>query len=429
MLDFLLRLMDIIERVRTMSEVSDIAMIGFAILLVFGFINCILGYRLLRFWMMIFGFIIGAGLGLGAAFTMGGGDKFTLIAAAVGVGVVLAVVVFLSYKVGIFVLGAGLGLGLGVYVLHPTTSLMFFLCILLGVLLGSLAMKWAREVIIVGTSILGGAMAGVSLAKLGGLEDIPYGILLGIAFAVLGMMIQFATNRRKYYEDEEEDETEEEERRSSRRKRADDEYSGRYREDRKEEKMPRERRDDTEERKAGRRQSDISKRRQKGASGRYRQVDYKINDGRVRDRAPEFEKTIEYRPRRKDPELDLPLDSFDRDGYGVYTGTGARKTPGNLRSRNGSFAGYQSNPRRDYRKDYVDEDRYEDPYDPDTDDDYWDDYEDSIDEEAIDEEILKEMMEEEDRKTDLFWKKLSGKKNRDKKENGKRSKNQCNEDA
>ena len=104
MLDFLLRLMDIIERVRTMSEVSDIAMIGFAILLVFGFINCILGYRLLRFWMMIFGFIIGAGLGLGAAFTMGGGDKFTLIAAAVGVGVVLAVVVFLSYKVGIFVL-------------------------------------------------------------------------------------------------------------------------------------------------------------------------------------------------------------------------------------------------------------------------------------------------------------------------------------
>ena len=429
MLDFLLRLMDIIERVRTMSEVSDIAMIGFAILLVFGFINCILGYRLLRFWMMIFGFIIGAGLGLGAAFTMGGGDKFTLIAAAVGVGVVLAVVVFLSYKVGIFVLGAGLGLGLGVYVLHPTTSLMFFLCILLGVLLGSLAMKWAREVIIVGTSILGGAMAGVSLAKLGGLEDIPYGILLGIAFAVLGMMIQFATNRRKYYEDEEEDETEEEERRSSRRKRADDEYSDRYREDRKEEKMPRERRDDTEERKAGRRQSDISKRRQKGASGRYRQVDYKINDGRVRDRAPEFEKTIEYRPRRKDPELDLPLDSFDRDGYGVYTGTGARKTPGNLRSRNGSFAGYQSNPRRDYRKDYVDEDRYEDPYDPDTDDDYWDDYEDSIDEEAIDEEILKEMMEEEDRKTDLFWKKLSGKKNRDKKENGKRSKNQRNEDA
>ena len=427
MLDFLLRLMDIIERVRTMSEVSDIAMIGFAILLVFGFINCILGYRLLRFWMMIFGFIIGAGLGLGAAFTMGGGDRFTLIAAAVGVGVVLAVIVFLSYKVGIFVLGAGLGLGLGVYVLHPTTSLMFFLCILLGVLLGSLAMKWAREVIIVGTSILGGAMAGVSLAKLGGLEDIPYGILLSIAFAVLGMMIQFATNRRKHYEDEEEEEEAGEEKRSSRRKRTEDEYSDGYRDDRREkEETPRKRRTDTEDEKAGRRQPDISKRRQKGVSGRYRQVDYKINDGRVRDRAPEFEKTIEYRPRRKDPELDLPLDSFDRDGYGAYAGTGARKTSGNLRSRNRSFAQYQSDPRRDYRKDYGNEDRY-DPYTDD--DDYWDDYEDSIDEEAIDEEILKEMMEEEDRKTDLFWKKLSGKKNRDKKENGKRSKNQRNEDA
>ncbi len=427
MLDFLLRLMDIIERVRTMSEVSDIAMIGFAILLVFGFINCILGYRLLRFWMMIFGFIIGAGLGLGAAFTMGGGDRFTLIAAAVGVGVVLAVIVFLSYKVGIFVLGAGLGLGLGVYVLHPTTSLMFFLCILLGVLLGSLAMKWAREVIIVGTSILGGAMAGVSLAKLGGLEDIPYGILLSIAFAVLGMMIQFATNRRKHYEDEEEEEEAGEEKRSSRRKRTEEEYSDGYQDDRREkEETPRKRRTDTEDEKAGRRQPDISKRRQKGVSGRYRQVDYKINDGRVRDRAPEFEKTIEYRPRRKDPELDLPLDSFDRDGYGAYAGTGARKTSGNLRSRNRSFAQYQSDPRRDYRKDYWNEDRYDSYTD---DDDYWDDYEDSIDEEAIDEEILKEMMEEEDRKTDLFWKKIAGKKSRDKKENGKRSKNQRNEDA
>ena len=105
-------------------------------------------------------------------------------------------------------------MSVAIYVLHPTSSLVFFLCILAGVLLGSLAMKWAREVIIVGTSLMGGAMAGVSAAKLGGLADIPYGILLSIGFALLGMLIQFATNRRRVEEDEddldyEEDEEEE----------------------------------------------------------------------------------------------------------------------------------------------------------------------------------------------------------------------------
>ena len=46
-------------------------------------------------------------------------------------------------------------------------------------------MKWAREVIIVGTSLLGEAMAGMSLAKLGGLADFPYGIGLSAGFAAL----------------------------------------------------------------------------------------------------------------------------------------------------------------------------------------------------------------------------------------------------
>lgn len=377
MLDFLLRVMDIIERVRTASAVSDIAMVGFGILLVFGFINCILGYRLLRFWMMIFGFVIGAGLGLGAAFTMGGGDTLTLIAAAVGVGIVLAVIAFLSYKVGIFVLGAGLGLGVGVYMLHPTTSLMFFICILLGVLLGSLAMKWAREVIIIGTSILGGAMAGLSLAKISKLPDIPYGIVLSIAFALLGMLIQFATNRRKYddYGDEEENE---EERKYVRRAPEQDGYDDYDRSGK------RERKEDRTQNGRHDRKTEHERSRFRSKSPEYREKERYVPrvDYRLDDPAPEYEKTVEFRPRRKKKELDLPLDSFDLDD--------------------------------DYR--YEKKAGTEVEYDP------YEDEEEPIDEELLDEEILKEMMEEEDRKTDLFWKKISGRKNREK-NHGKRGKN------
>ena len=42
-LDILLRGMDMIERFRSASAVTDIQLIGFGILLVFGVINCIWG--------------------------------------------------------------------------------------------------------------------------------------------------------------------------------------------------------------------------------------------------------------------------------------------------------------------------------------------------------------------------------------------------
>ena len=43
--------------------VNRFMMVIFAVILVFGVLNCILGYRLLRFWMMLCGFVIGAGIG------------------------------------------------------------------------------------------------------------------------------------------------------------------------------------------------------------------------------------------------------------------------------------------------------------------------------------------------------------------------------
>ena len=216
--DMLQQLMNMIENARTIPALTDISMIGFAVLLVFGAINCILGYRLLRFWMMLCGFIIGAGVGFGVAYSGGVTEKYMYAVIMVGIGVVLAVIAFVSYKIGIFILGAGIGIGLGIYIFHPTSSLVFFFCLLLGAGLGVLAMRQAREILIVGTSLLGGAMAGVSAAKLGGLADFPYGLGMSAGFAILGMLIQFATNRRKRDEDdaaEDEDEFYEEAENSS----------------------------------------------------------------------------------------------------------------------------------------------------------------------------------------------------------------------
>ena len=51
--------------------VNRFMMVIFAVILVFGVLNCILGYRLLRFWMMLGGFLVGGGLALVVVHTGG----------------------------------------------------------------------------------------------------------------------------------------------------------------------------------------------------------------------------------------------------------------------------------------------------------------------------------------------------------------------
>ena len=138
---------------------------------------------------------MGGGLALIIVRTMGTQEKSMMMIAALVTGIIFAVIAFLIYKAGVFILAAGIGWALSIYFLHPTSSASFFACILIGVALGSMAVKYCREVLIVSTSLIGGVMAGVSLAKLGDLADFPYGLGMSVGFAIIGMLIQFAINK------------------------------------------------------------------------------------------------------------------------------------------------------------------------------------------------------------------------------------------
>ena len=56
MVDILKNIMNIAYRVRDMQIAGTLSMVLFGAVLVFGIMNCVLGYRLLRFWMMILDF-------------------------------------------------------------------------------------------------------------------------------------------------------------------------------------------------------------------------------------------------------------------------------------------------------------------------------------------------------------------------------------
>ena len=140
-MDMLSRVFDMIQRVGGMEQVGQLMVIVYGVICVFGLMNCILGYRILRFWMMIFGFLIGAGGGFAATYISGVQDKMVIVGAMAGLGIVLAIVSFLIYRAGIFVLGFGIGISLSIYLVHPTSSFSFFLCILIGVGLGALCKR------------------------------------------------------------------------------------------------------------------------------------------------------------------------------------------------------------------------------------------------------------------------------------------------
>lgn len=367
MTDILQQAMDMFGNAGTLPQISSFAVVGFGVLFGLGVMNCVLGYRLLRFWMMLFGFLIGAGLGFGTAYSTGVQEKYMYAAFAVGAGVVLAVIAFISYKIGIFILGMGIGLGLGIYVIHPTTSLTFFFCLMLGVGLGVMAMKQARVILIVGTSLLGGAMAGFSLARIGNMADIPYGAGLSVGFALLGMLIQFATNRVKVYDDEE-DEDEIYDKLEKAERSSDYVDPEEYLPQRAEKKKRRERQ------KEPRRESHKETRRpsEKGRASServHRSTDIRLKPEkrtrRYTDEAPEYEKTVEYRPGRKNDEIDLPLDSYKK-----------------------------RQPQR--VQEYYDEDFYD---------------EEPIDEDLLDDEVVREMMDEDDREGEELWNKLTGRQN------------------
>ena len=229
MIDILKNVMNIAGRVHDMQIAGTLSMVIFGVVLVFGIMNCVLGYRLLRFWMMIFGFLIGAGIGLFAVYQIGFGEKLYYAVGMIGMGLILAILSFAVFKAGIFIMGAGIGLTLTVYIIHPTTSFSFFICLLAGVGLGMLALRYEREVIIVGTSILGGILSGFATAKLANMEEIPFGIIFSVGFALVGMLIQFAINKPKYEDDYDGEEDEEELSPRKRRKREAEETEPRNR--------------------------------------------------------------------------------------------------------------------------------------------------------------------------------------------------------
>ena len=188
---------DLLNQIIWMHSISDIldafVAIGpgvFVGMVVLGVIQCFFGYKLFRYEMAFFG---AAGLGVGAYLALRfllhyTGKKlvlWTAFAAFMGAGMmftVSAILVFLAtvLAVGAFLFFYGMKQG---WTMMPTTM------IVISVIIGIIAMILYKHVLMISQSLMGATLIGLFITHV--FESEFMGLVLGIVFAVLGLITQY----------------------------------------------------------------------------------------------------------------------------------------------------------------------------------------------------------------------------------------------
>jgi Domain of unknown function (DUF4203) len=134
------------------------------ILLLGGLCSCFAGYRIFRFVLAFFGFVVGV---LFVSSAMGSDQTLWMIGASLVGGLIGAVVLFAAYFVGVALIGAGLGAGLAMVLWAAVDREPGIIPVIILAVLGAIGALWAqRHVIIVATAFAGAQTAVVGAAEL-----------------------------------------------------------------------------------------------------------------------------------------------------------------------------------------------------------------------------------------------------------------------
>lgn len=183
------------------------------VLLAGGVLSCFAGYRVFRFVLGFFGFVLGA---LVASSAMGADQTLWMIGAALLGGIAGALILVLAYFAGVALIGAGIGAGLVMAIWAAMGREPGMLPVLVMAVLGALgALALQRYVIIVSTAfggaqtaIIGGAalmavrsgdVAARSVYRVYPLDALPgtrWDVAAWLVLGLLGVIVQLAITAR-----------------------------------------------------------------------------------------------------------------------------------------------------------------------------------------------------------------------------------------
>ena len=196
--------MDILEILNSVRQLSrEIGQIILAFSLLFAVLQCFFGYRLLKVWIGLVGFLLGFVLGFLISGAMVEGESYLPALIGIAVGVIFALLAFKIYLIGVFLYCGALAAGAVHALPLPSEEgwnvLGIVFCVLAFLVVGFLATKFARPFIIAVTAATGAVRVTESLQ--GMLPQLAGNQILGwlmiLALAAAGMIVQFASTKKK----------------------------------------------------------------------------------------------------------------------------------------------------------------------------------------------------------------------------------------
>lgn len=124
------------------------------ILVAGGLMSCFAGYRLFRFVLAFFGFVLGA---LAASSAMGADQTLWMIGAALIGGVIGALILVVAYFAGVALIGAGIGAGLAMAIWAALGREPGIVPVLVLAIAGALAALALQRYVIILSTAFGGA--------------------------------------------------------------------------------------------------------------------------------------------------------------------------------------------------------------------------------------------------------------------------------
>ncbi len=188
----------------TLAELYEKAVMVFSIIgIVLALLQCFLGFKLIKFWIGLIGFIAGFGIGTAIAANIPDAAAFLPVVIGLAAGIILALLAYKLYLVGVFIYCGLLAYGAVKLLPFPDSGgwkvLAAILAVLAFILAGALAVKFSRPCIILITAVSGASTASGLMQKVSDSLAANPGraSVIFLVLAVLGILIQFVTTREK----------------------------------------------------------------------------------------------------------------------------------------------------------------------------------------------------------------------------------------
>lgn len=179
------------------SFVLGVQGVWLALGVVMAFLNCFFGFKLLKVWCTLTGFLIGSIVAFAITEHFSKKPEVSTIVAVVA-GAVLGFLAYKLYLAGVFVLCAGLSyLAYTLLVPAQTNEVLHWVLPVVGfvlaVVVGVLAIKFVHPVVVLSTGIGGGLSAAAGLLGIFGFQQGTAATVAGVLLAVLGIFVQLRT--------------------------------------------------------------------------------------------------------------------------------------------------------------------------------------------------------------------------------------------